>query len=266
MVDYCTGAQSLAFKTILAKEDNIRVFFEDASSTASFPTNDWEITINDSSNGGESFFSIKDVDAVTTPFTIEAGAGSNSLWIDENGRVGLGTATPLEQLYVDGNAHVDGNAYVAGDFTAISSREVKDRFGPVDPADVLERLLALPVAEWSFRGDASGARHLGPMAEEFHRLFALGRDGRSVAPLDLSGVAFAAIQGLHRYAVERETRLLDRLAEADAEIEALRGARDELAARLTALEELVRHQAVERETPAAGEAVAPSSPAGASAD
>ena len=56
----------------------------------------------------------------------------------------------------------------------------------------------------------------------------LGRDDRHVSPVDLSGVAFAAIQGLHDVVQQR-----------DAEIAELRASRDDLAARLAALEELI---------------------------
>ncbi|NIM10846.1 MAG: hypothetical protein GTO45_02550, partial [Candidatus Aminicenantes bacterium] len=70
------------------------------SSSASFPSNDWQITANDSSNGGANKFSIDDIDGGRTPFTIEASAPSHSLYVDDGGRVGFGTSVPVADLHV----------------------------------------------------------------------------------------------------------------------------------------------------------------------
>lgn len=76
----------------------------DTSSSASFPTVDWQITANESANGGANKFSIDDIDNSRTPFTIEASTPNNQLYLDNAGRVGFGTATPALQLHqVHGN-------------------------------------------------------------------------------------------------------------------------------------------------------------------
>jgi hypothetical protein len=100
----CVNGESFGFDTIRIKENNLRIKAQDTSSTASFPSNDWQITFNDSANGGANKFSIDDIDGGRTPFTIEAGAPSHSLYVDDGGRLGLGTSTPV----VDAHA-VSGN-------------------------------------------------------------------------------------------------------------------------------------------------------------
>lgn len=75
----CVNGESFGFDTIRIKENNLRIKAQDTSSSASFPTNDWQITFNDSSNGGANKFSIDDIDGGRTPFTIEAGAPSHSM-------------------------------------------------------------------------------------------------------------------------------------------------------------------------------------------
>ena len=50
-----------------------------------------------------------------TPFSIEDGAGSNTLVVDSNSRVGIGTASPTYELDVVGNAGIDGALYHNGD-------------------------------------------------------------------------------------------------------------------------------------------------------
>lgn len=95
----CVNGESFGFDTIRLKENNLRIKAQDTSNSASFPTNDWQITFNDSSNGGANKFSIDDIDGGRTPFTIEASAPSHSLYVDDGGRVGFGTATPVVEMH-----------------------------------------------------------------------------------------------------------------------------------------------------------------------
>jgi len=100
----CVNGESFGFDTIRLKENNVRIKFIDTSSSSSFPTSDWEIEINDSANGGSNHFSINDVDAGRTPFSIIQGAPSNSLYVGSSGYVGLGTSAPVVQFEIkDGN-------------------------------------------------------------------------------------------------------------------------------------------------------------------
>lgn len=96
----CVNGESFGFDTLRLKENNTRIKFQDTSNSASFPTNDWQLTANDSSNGGANRFSIDDVDSGRTPFTVEAGAPSDTLFLDSTGNVGLGTSTPLVEMHV----------------------------------------------------------------------------------------------------------------------------------------------------------------------
>jgi hypothetical protein len=96
----CQDGESFGFDTIILKEHNLRIYFNDTSYTASYPTNSWRITINDSTNGGASYFSVDDVDDGTSIFKVEAGAPSNSLYVEDYGRVGLGTSTPVVELHI----------------------------------------------------------------------------------------------------------------------------------------------------------------------
>jgi len=96
--------RGFGFDTMIFSENNLRVLFEDTSSSASFPTNDWRIVINDSSNGGDNYFGVQDVTGGRDPFRIEAGAPSHSLFVESTGDVGLGTNNPVVNLHMaDGN-------------------------------------------------------------------------------------------------------------------------------------------------------------------
>ncbi len=96
----CVNGESFGFDTLRLKENNLRIRAQDTSNSASFPTNDWQITFNDSANGGANKFSIDDIDGGRTPFTIEASSPSHSLYVDDGGRIGLGTNNPVVEMHV----------------------------------------------------------------------------------------------------------------------------------------------------------------------
>ena len=96
----CVNGESFGFDTIRLKENNLRIKFQDTSNSASFPSNDWQLAANDTTNGGANKFSIDDIDGGRTPFTVEASAPSHSLYVDDGGRIGLGTATPVVELHM----------------------------------------------------------------------------------------------------------------------------------------------------------------------
>jgi hypothetical protein len=95
----CVNNENFGFDTIRLKENNLRIKFEDTS-VGTFPTNDWQLTANDSASGGASKFSIEDITGAKVPFTIRAGAATNSVFVDSTGRVGFRTSTPVLDLHV----------------------------------------------------------------------------------------------------------------------------------------------------------------------
>jgi hypothetical protein len=102
----------------------------------------------------------------------------------------------------------------------LSDRNSKRDFAPVDAQEVLRQVVALPIQRWTYTNDLSKARHLGPMAQDFHAAFHLGNDGKSIHSVDAEGVALSAIQGLNKLlqakdkqitALEARVRKLERL-------------------------------------------------------
>ena len=96
----CVCNMSFGFDTIVLKENNLRILFDDTSTSGSFPKNDWRLIANDSSNGGAEYFAIQDATAGRQVFRVEAGAPSNSLYVDDGGRVGLSTSQPVVDLHI----------------------------------------------------------------------------------------------------------------------------------------------------------------------
>jgi len=121
-----------------------------------------------------------------------------------------------------------GNLSLAGTLSQGSARDRKQDIAPVDPAEVLERVVSLPVSRWRYLEDPETA-HVGPMAEDFHAAFGVGADDRHISAVDADGVSLAAIQGLHRLIEAKDERLRRLEAEHATLIQ-----------RLEALEDIVR--------------------------
>ena len=96
----CVVNESFGFDTVRLKENNTRIKFDDTSTSTGFPNNDWQLTANDSASGGANKFSIDDVTGSKTPFTIIAGAPTNSLFVASSGKVGFGNASPVLNLHI----------------------------------------------------------------------------------------------------------------------------------------------------------------------
>ena len=106
------------------------------------------------------------------------------------GNVSIGTASSTARLRVV-NATCDGATW-----NNASDRNLKAGFAPVDARAVLAKVAALPLQSWHYT-NAPGARHVGPMAQDFQAAFGLGADDKTIATVDADGVALAAIQGLN---------------------------------------------------------------------
>ena len=101
----CVNGENFNYDTVRLKENNTRIKFFDSSSTSSFPSNDWQLTANDSGNGGANKFSIEDITGTKVPFTVVAGAPNHSIYVKENGYIGFNTSAPLVQMHLkDGNS------------------------------------------------------------------------------------------------------------------------------------------------------------------
>ena len=98
----------------------------------------------------------------------------------------------------------------ARSFNSTSDRQAKQDFRSVEAAAILEKVVALPISEWAYKGE-SATRHIGPVAQDFKEAFGLGSSDKSIASVDADGVALAAIQGLNRKMEVENTALKERV-------------------------------------------------------
>jgi hypothetical protein len=94
----CVNNEAFGSDTIILKENQLRILFLDTSA-AGFPSNDWRLIANDATGAGN-LFAIEDVTGGRRIMTLEAGAATNSIFVDSTGRVGFRTSTPVLDLHV----------------------------------------------------------------------------------------------------------------------------------------------------------------------
>ena len=118
-------------------------------------------------------------------------------------------------------------AYLSGGGEWVNASDValKENFAPVDQGKILAQLSSLPIQSWNYLAEGAGNRHIGPTAQDFRAIFGVGSE-TGISTVDASGVALAAIQGLHQLVLEQEL-----------EITALREQQAVIEKRLAALEE-----------------------------
>ena len=175
----------------------------------------WDVGAN------EDYLFIRDKSSNTTPIQVAVGANDNTMLIDANGQIGVGTTTPTATL------HIEGDLHVAGNFTQASDRNLKENIIEADNQKVLNQLLEIPIYYWNYTADADDTTHLGPMAQDFHAASQLGSN-TTISSLDINGALIASVQALDA-----------ELEQKNAQIETLESENADLQERLAALEAAV---------------------------
>lgn len=110
-------------------------------------------------------------------------------------------------------------------WSSLSDVNAKEHFRELDHSDILAKVAAMPVREWSYKAQDASIRHIGPTAQDFRAAFGLGEDPLRISTLDADGVALAAIRALEaRDRAETErlraevTKLSSDLAEVRAQL------------------------------------------------
>lgn len=98
---------------------------------------------------------------------------------------------------------------VGGTWTNASDSTLKENLRIVSGTRLLEELLRLPVYRWNYRNEGSEVNHIGPMAQDFYRIFEVGDDERTISTVDPAGIALAAIQELYQMQKKLEARSIE---------------------------------------------------------
>jgi hypothetical protein len=124
-------------------------------------------------------------------FTMMFGSTNVSKW--GFGRTSVASFRAIE---VGDDANSGNGAYLSsgGVWTNASDVFKKEDFSFIEPSDLLQKIVLLPITKWKYKG--TNEYHIGPTAQDFHNLFGLGVDDKGISTIDPSGISLAAIQQL----------------------------------------------------------------------
>jgi hypothetical protein len=139
-------------------------------------------------------------------FRVRAAGGAR---FDINGAYWIDFYSFIDTGFIGKVIDTSTGAYLStgGAWVNNSDRAAKENVRPVDGQKILEAVAALPISAWNYRKEDARARHIGPMAQDFHAAFGFGADEKHIATIDADGVALAAIQGLNEIVKEKDARI-----------------------------------------------------------
>jgi hypothetical protein len=115
---------------------------------------------------------------------------------------GFGIASPAtgHALEVGASASNGNGAYltIGGTWTNASDRNKKENFTPLDGKAVLDRIGKLQITRWNYKGETIATTHIGPMAQDFYKMFGTGNDSLAISTIDPAGVALIGVQELKK--------------------------------------------------------------------
>jgi len=79
-------------------------------------------------------------------------------------------------------------------------------------SDTLEKIMEMPIYTYNFKSVDPGIKSIGPVAQDFNRLFPSNKDPLSIVDRDMTGVALAGIRGLN----EKLNAVLNRISDLEA--------------------------------------------------
>jgi hypothetical protein len=179
-------------------------------------------------------------DRSTTNIATSNSTNQMTMRFDNGYRLFTNSATTVGVMLAGG-----GNAW-----STISDVHKKENFEPVDGEDFLQKISAMPLTTWNYKGqDPSRNRHYGPMAQDFYTAFGkdeygtIGND-TTINQADFDGINFIGIQALEK----RTSDLKETNAQLKDQNAQLKTAIEELQARLKKQQELdqVRDQDIKK--------------------
>jgi hypothetical protein len=81
-------------------------------------------------------------------------------------------------------------------------------------SDTLEKIMEMPIYTYNFKSVDPGIKSIGPVAQDFNRLFPSNKDPLSIVDRDMTGVALAGIRGLN----EKLNAALNRISDLEASL------------------------------------------------
>jgi hypothetical protein len=140
-----------------------------------------------------------------------AGADSYAVYGISNSNIAVyGTSYNVSAEFHGGRDGTGTCKYTGGSgWDCSSDKNLKKNLMPVDADALLEHLAALPMFEYSMKGEQTSARYVGPTAQDFMAAFHLGSDDKLINTANAQGVALAAAKQLYEKVKQDEAEIAE---------------------------------------------------------
>ncbi len=103
----------------------------------------------------------------------------------------------------------------SGTWVGSSSRKLKENFTKLNPDDLLNKINQLDVTRWNFKSEGKAVTHIGPVAEDFYRIFKTGDAEDHLATIDTAGVSLAGVKALSGRARSQQQQIEEQQKQID---------------------------------------------------
>jgi trimeric autotransporter adhesin len=107
--------------------------------------------------------------------------------------VAAGNAIQVGDNSTDGNG---ASLTSGGVWTNASDSTKKEDKSALKGSEILSKIMQLPISQWKYKG--TNEYHIGPMAQDFYKLFNVGSNNLNISSIDPAGIALKGIQELQQ--------------------------------------------------------------------
>jgi len=95
-----------------------------------------------------------------------------------------------------GAGRISASSSTGYTWEVVSDINLKENLVEHDYSDTLTRIMDMPIYTYNFKTVAPGIKSIGPVAQDFNRLFPSDKNQLSIVERDMCGVALAGVKGL----------------------------------------------------------------------
>lgn len=129
----------------------------------------------------------------------------------------------------------------SGSWSTLSDSTKKENFIEIDDNDILTKIAKIHIYSWNYKSQHQSIRHIGPTAQQFHKVFGYGENDTTISTVDIDGVNLAGIKALQ----QKNNVLEEKLANYETllkELEELKAERMQFIQKLNELENIIEQQ------------------------
>lgn len=104
-------------------------------------------------------------------------------------------------VYFYTSTALDAGSYLApgsSSWSFVSDRRRKENFRNEDGEAALSKIAGMPIRSWNWKSQCPSIRHIGPIAQDFHKAFGLGENDVTISTVDAVGINMLAVQALEK--------------------------------------------------------------------